>query len=188
MGIQIEDGTGSGKTAKVNYENRLLTYSIIESEPQHANEEEGRVFRALAFITPSIVNPSIETETSFFYMKNTSTDRLRIYKIKLWAENNEIIDIYVNKSGSPVGGTEIVPVNANFGSGIQAEGTFLKGNDITGLSGGTLIGRIRVPADHNTHDIDFESTLILPKNNNLVLSTPLGGSDIEIITAFYYHN
>jgi hypothetical protein len=188
MGIQIEDGTGSGKTAKINSENRLLTYSIVETEPQHTNEEEGRVFRALAFVTPSIVNPSIETETSFFYMKNGSTDHLRIYKIKFWVENNEIIDIYANKSGTPVGGIEVVPVNANFGSGIQAEGTFLKGSDITGLSGGTLIGRIRVPADYNTHEADFESTLILPKNNNIVLSTPTGGSDIEIIAVFYYHD
>ena len=188
MGIQIEDGTGSGKTVKVNDENRLLTYSVIETEPQHCNEEEGRVFRALAFITPNIVNPSIETETCFFYIKNGSTDHLRIYKIKFWVENNEIIDIYINKSGSPVGGIEVVPSNANFGSGNQAEGTFLKGNDLTGLSGGTLIGRVRVSADHNTHEVNFDATLILPKNNTLVLSTPTGGNDIEMITAFYYHD
>jgi hypothetical protein len=188
MGIMIEDGTGSGKTVKINSENRLLTYSIIESEPLYINEDKGRAFRALAFITPSLVNPSIETQTSFFYLKNESTEGLYIYKIKVWVENNEIIDIYANKSGTPVGGTEVVPVNANFGSGNSADGIFLKGNDITGLSGGTLVGRIRVPADHNTHEIDFESTLILLKNNNIVLSTPTGGNDIEIITVFYYHD
>lgn len=187
MGIMIEDGTGSGKTVKIDENNRLLTYAVTRTDPLYFNDEEQTVYKAVIFVTPHSVNPSIEANTYFFYVKNTSEKHLHINRFRHWSESNEIIDIYINVSGSPAGGTEIVPVNSNLGSGNQADGIFLKGSGITGLSGGTLIGRSRIPSSHDIQVIDYESTLILKKNNTVVLSTPIGGSDLEIVMSFYYH-
>ena len=188
MGIMIEDGTGSGKTAKIDENNRLLTYAVTRTDPLYFNEEEQTVFKAIVFVTPHSVNPSIEENTYFFYIKNTSEEDLHINRFRQWSESNEIIDIYVNVSGTPVGGTEVVSVNSNLGSGNQAEGTFLKGSGITGLSGGILIGRSRIPSSHDIQELAYESTLILAKNNNIVLSTPLGGNSLEVTMSFYYHS
>ena len=188
MGIQIEDGTGSGKTVKIDSNNRLLTYAVTRTDPLYFNDENQSVYKAVVFVTPHSVNPSIEANTYFFYVKNTSENHLHINRFRYWSESNEIIDIYINMSGSPVGGTEIVPVNSNLGSGNQANGTFLKGSGITGLSGGILIGRSRIPSSHDIQELAYESTLILQKNNNIVLSTPIGGSDMEIVMSFYYHS
>lgn len=184
----IEDGTGSGYTAKVGSDNKLRTYSVIESEAHHENEDNKQAFLVFSIITPNNPNPSAgETSPTFFYMKNESSKNLMITEIEYWVESNEYVDIYINPAEDPVGGTSITPINMNFGSGNQATGIFLQGTEITGITGGTFLDRTRIPGDGSNHFHSWDAKLILPKNNVLTLRAGNGGIPMEVMVEFYYH-
>ncbi len=169
-------------------DNKLRTYSVIESEAHHENEDNGNAFLVFAIVTPNNPNPSIgETSPTFFYMKNTSDSQLLITEIEYWVESNEYVDIYINPIGDPVEGTTITPVNMNFGSGNQASGIFQSGTEITGLTEGIFLDRTRVPGDNANHFHEWDAKLILPKNNILTMRVGNGGIPIEVMIEFYYH-
>lgn len=184
----IEDGTGSGFTVKVDAENRLRAYSVIETEALHVNEEEGQAYEMLALVTPDSVNPSVDIiETCFFYLKNSSDTDMVLSEFRIWVESNEYINLYLNQSGTPVNGNTNTPTNMNAGSGNLASGTFLTGTNITGMDGGTLIDRFRIPADNADHNFSWPSSIIIPKNNIITLITTTGGIPLEVSLSFYYH-
>ena len=184
----IEDGTGSGKTAKVDGENQLSTRAITQIEAQHVNEEEGNAYILFSPLTPDDQNPSAdEGSPCIFYIKNTSDNDLIITEVRMWAEAAEYIDIYFNQSGTPVGGNTATPVNMNLNSGKVADGTFLGADRITGMSGGTLFDRLRVPADDVDHIYTWPAAIIIPKNNILTIYAGNGGIPTEASVFFYYH-
>jgi len=188
MGLQIEDGTGSGATARVDSENKLRTYSVIESDAQHSNEDNGNAYTMLIYNTSNNPNPSVgETSPCIGYIKNGSDNLLVIEKIKCWAETAEAIEIYINQSGTPTNTTTYNPLNMNLGSGSTADGTFYTGTNIGGISGGNLLDRLRVPADNNNHDYILTPSLIIPKNKIMTIYAYNGGIETEVNIYFYYH-
>lgn len=187
--MNILDGTGTGYVAKVDKNNNLRTFSITKTQPVWTNETFGLSYTMLAFITPEVQNPSISglSSTCFAYMKNTSDNNMILTDIRMWVENSaEGFDMYLNHSGAPVGGTKTAPINMNLGSGKTASGTFLIGTDITGLSGGMLFDRLRIPADDDDHPTIWTSNLILPKNNIITLHAMTGGQEVEASISFHY--
>ena len=73
----------------------------------------------------------------------------------------------------PAGGSSIIPVNLNSGSGNIADGVFQHGNDITGLSGNTAY-RIYHESSNETKYINFEMDIILPKNTAFAMYAGTG--------------
>ncbi len=187
--MQIEDGTGSGKTLQIDNQNRLQAYSVIENEATYENEKNGAAYELPIFLTPDTPNPSIhgDIDACFCYIKNTNNSNMILTEIRCWAESNEYIDIYLKDTGTPVGGTKMTPINMNLGSGNVADGTFLTGEMITGISGGTLFDRLRIPADNSDHIFSWLSHLIIPKNNIITLYAGNGNIPIEISIQLYYH-
>lgn len=185
----IEDGRGTGYTAGVNTENRLRTIAITESIAQHANNDEGDAYTLFSPILSDNQNPSADQlSPCIFYIKNTSESNLIITDVRMWAEENEYIDIYINQTGTPVGGNAATPVNMNLNSGKQAAGIFLGAARITGMSGGTLFDRLRVPADNADHPFMWASAIIIPKNNVLTVYAGNSGILTETSISFYYHD
>ncbi len=184
----LDDGTGSGKSAKIDMENKLETRSVTESEAEHINFTDGEAYTLFFPITSDNLNPSIDLSSPcILYLKNTNEKNLIITDIRMWAEFPEYLDIYFNQIGIPVRGSTITPTNMNLNSGKAADGIFLGANRITEMSGGALFDRLRVPADNSDHAFIWAETIIVPKNKILTIYAGNGGIPIEASISFYFH-
>jgi len=161
----IEDGSGRGYRAKVNNDNMLWTKAIIETMYQHVNSKHFEAYQ-LQFNKAATGN-----DDCVLYMKNNSDHDLIIHTLRLSISTADEIYFKIGDTGTPVGGTAIIPVNLNAGSAKVAEGVFQHGVDITGLSGGTEVERIRtVSATYlGTTNWHYPAGIILPKNQTFTL-------------------
>lgn len=154
----------------------------------HVNQYHGQAFEMLVVQTPIEANPSAATGAGCFaYIKNLHLLPITLLEIRAWVESPEYIDLYINDTGTPVGGAVATPINMNFGSGNTADGIFVVGNNITGLTQGTQIDRLRIAADDNDHVFRWPSNFLIPRNNVLTLYGGSGGIPIEASIQFYYH-
>jgi hypothetical protein len=172
--LEIKDGLGTGNTAQVDKNNRLVTASVASSPEHFACFVEGKAFSVNFSATPTGAGDC------FFYMKNNSEDDIVVEGLSLKLAANEYIDVYLNDTNSPSGGADIIPTNLNSGSGATAIGTFQNGNDIIGLTQGDLAYRIYHASSNGGTYYNFESDITLQKSGVLTLycetgTTPLGG-------------
>ena len=182
MGFQIEDGKGTGNQAEVKG-NKLLVSGVVSSQEHYANHNQGRAFNLLFGATPT--GPG----DCFLYFKNEDPEyHLSIEGIWLKMEADDYIEIAFFEEGTPVGGNDLLPVNVNTGSAIQAAGTFQSGNDITGLSGG---GKVTHKIYHvNSKESiyrNFNMDLVLGSNAVLTIRAGAGTVALEGMLPFNYH-
>lgn len=188
----IEDGTGSGKTVAVNEKNRLKTATVQSSIEHTTNHEEGLAFNLILQQTPTYDDPSNNTEDICIgYIKNTNELDMCLEGIHFRLNGtgqSTVMKIKGNDSGTPVGGTTNTPANLNLGSGNIADGIFLTGHDITGLSGGTVIEKIYISSSDTTSTFNFSQDIIVSKNKIVTIYSSNEGTEIDIMLIFNYHN
>ena len=124
----IKDGEGRGYLAGVNSDHQLLTRATAV-EQRLESSVDGNYYEA----TTEVITIANATETPMIYIKNTDTDpnnRIVIDRV--------FVDIWTTTGGTGngtiiyfrnptiAGGTDIVPVNSNFGNGTDMVGTFKK--------------------------------------------------------------
>lgn len=177
----IEDGKGNGKSVEINDENMMMVNAIAASPEHHINHTHGDAYTVRFSATPTGAGDC------FFYIKNTSDKDMIIEGGALYCEADEYFDIKINDSGTPVGGTDITPVNLNSGSGNIATGTFQNGNDITGLSGGNVAYRIYHANTKSSVFINFEMDIILKKNGVLTAYCQTGTTALAGHIDIAYH-
>ena len=181
MSIIIEDGAGSSAKAKVcSSENRLFTQAVTLSMEASRNINFGDSYNLVFQQTPTGANDC------FLYIKNTSDENIIIEGVTLRAASNELIDVKLRDSGTPASGSTATPVNLNTGSGNEATGTFQTGNDITGLSGGSVAKRIYVAASNESTYYNFEQDIVLGQNGVFTLYAETGSIEIDGEVHFYY--
>ena len=122
----IQDAS-TGRTATVDDENRLATFSVSQLEDKHANIE-GTYWSAYFQVTPDNAN------SKFFYLQNTGTDDLSVTDIRISSTvaTNVLLDVV---SGAPtfVTGNNAAIVNRNLGSSKVPALIAKYDTDITGL-------------------------------------------------------
>ena len=182
MGLIIEDGKGKGTKAGVDLEGRLVTTSIISTSEHHANHCNKNAYNLFISATPTGAGDC------FLYLKNTYEIDLVIEGFSIWLAANEYIDFYIDDTGSPVGGIDIIPINLNSGSANSADGIFQKANDITGLVPGNLAERYRHATANGSNVFNFEQDIILVKNGIFTAYIGTGGTALEMNLYFNYHN
>ena len=180
MGLIITDGK-NGNSAAVNNDNRLLTTSISASIEHHINHHDGLAFNLLFEVTPTAI------DDCFLYVKNQSELDMVIEGIRMHNASDDIFNIKIGNSGTPIGGSTITPANLNTGSGNIATGVFKSGADITGLAGGTPIERIHHKGDAGEMFTNFEQDIIIPKNGTLTMCAGIGTNAISGTLIFNYH-
>jgi len=180
MGIEISGGARNN-IANVDDDNRLSVNAITQSTEHHANHLNGLAFSLLFSATPTGAGDC------FLYVKNQSENDAIVSGFGLWLVANEYIDVKLRDVGTPIGGTDITPANLNSGSGNSATGTFLNGNDITGLSGGTTVGRFYHVSGSGTDCTNFEQDVILKKNGVLTMYVQTGTTALAGHLNFNYH-
>ena len=124
----IKDGEGRGYLAAVNSDHQLLTRATAV-EQRLESSVDGHYYEA----TTEVITITDAAETPIIYIKNTDTNpnnRIVIDRvfIDIWAStggtgNGTIIYF---RNPTITNGTDIVPVNSNFGDGTDMVGTFKK--------------------------------------------------------------
>jgi hypothetical protein len=177
----IKDGTGAGFLAEVTAQNRLSVTAITETENKDINDRTQESYLLYIDITPT------GALDNFMYVKNTSDDNMFINWYRVWTEStNEAIDLYRGMTGVPSGTTTVTPVNMNFGSSNTATGDFYEGVDITNLTGGTLLDRLRISGDGKDVVDGYPGDIIIPKGGSMVLQALTGAIPLEVTLSFYY--
>ena len=184
MGLYLEDGGGSGKSAQINSEGRLLTSAVTASLEHHANHQ-GHAYNVLFEQTPDGVDDCI------FYMKNESETDAVVEGITLSATALCHIRVERSNSGTASSPTTLTPVNLNGGSGLQADGTFQTGSSL-GFDSSSVVELYRFSGDTTSKYFNFEQDIILPKNRSITLWCVMPDSSGDVPTIygtviFHYH-
>ena len=164
MPIKIEDGKGSGQSAQVkNY--KLRTYSVVEDEQQHVNEDDGKMYSIIVDATTVAVNDQ------FFYIKNNSDDDLHITSMKGFVSADTEVKVLLHVTGTATSPNTITPVNRNAGSGKLLDATVQQGADLQ-MTGGDTVDLIRMDSTATgLFKVTWTSHIILPKNSTLCLES-----------------
>ena len=181
MGLQIEDGRGSGQQVEVK-NNKLLVSGVVSSPEHYANHAQGLGFNTVISATPTGAG------SYFFYLKNENTDSpLTIEGMWLKMEADDYIQIELNDTGIPIGGNDIVPINANTSSGTKALGIFQEGPNITGLNSGDRFHKIYHATSKASTYSNFNMDIVIGPNGIFTLSSGIGTVPIEVVLVMNYH-
>lgn len=165
--MQIEDGAGSGKLAKVSTDNRLHTFSLLE----WPMESFSHTSDAYALATDFIALTTTASYSGILYLLNTSTTHnVHIDSIRTSSTVGALWQLMRNPTAGTLisAGTALLPVNDNFSSGKVVSGTAKKGVDAQTVTDGTLIGQwmtgVYVPQERR-----YEGALILGTGSSLAI-------------------
>lgn len=170
----ITDGTGQGTVAGVDRNNRLETNAVTQSVEHWANVNQGRSFSLNFTATPTGAGDC------FFYFKNTNSDRVVIFEgFGIRAASAEAIEVYLRNTGTPSGGSTVVPVNLNTRSGLALTSTIQSGNDITGLTQQDMAYRAYFGGGNSTDTFNFDQDIVIGPQQTLCLYAVTGGVALD---------
>lgn len=173
MSTIIQDGTGTKLKVKVNSENRMLTQTISESEFDHS-VGKGEAYN----INTEFVTVTGSSEVPLLYIKSNED---RDLVLNAWfigtdadtgtATRLSLFRVYKNPTSGTIisSGTDITPVNRNFGSSNELEVIAKKGGD-----GFTVSGYESTPVLYQTQGTKQRNfgtvQLVLTKGSSVVVT------------------
>jgi len=175
----IKDGKGTGKLLQIDAKNRARGFVTTEREGMTENRA------GLAYIAYFALTPTGAGDY-FFWMKNNDPRDLIMNWYRVWCASAEAIDIEREPAGTPVGGTSAVPLNANFSAKGSADIEAYSGVNITGLSGGATIDRLRISGDGNDVVDEWPGGLVLPQGAVVGGKVLNGALPIEVTFEFFF--
>ncbi len=183
--------------AKVNSEGKLRTYSVVEPEFAYFSEHDGNAYSWTA------VSANIDTGDTMLYVVNNSTTlRLSIKKIYVWADVVVQFKIHCPAYVTPAGGSVVVGVNLNRQSGAAADATaradetsnvFTAANVITTLRNthyvrGNGDDLVDIAAPGRGQWVDYEGALILGYHNSVAVDIIGESVAFECAVMGYFHD
>lgn len=188
MGTTIQDGTGTKFKVKINSDNRLLSQTISESEFDYS-VGKGDAYN----INTEFLTITGNTETPLLYIKNNDNKNL---VISAWfigtdadsgtATRLNLMRIYKNPTSGTIisSGTDITPVNRNFGSSNEFEGIAKKGGNgftVSGYETTSVLYQTQGTKQRNFGTVQ----LVLTKGSSLVVTyQQYGLTQNDIFTGF----
>lgn len=188
MSTTIQDGTGTKLKVKVNSENRLLSQTINESEFDHA-VGKGEAYN----INTEFLTITGSSEVPLLYIKSNEDRDLVLNAWFIGTDANSgtatrlsLLKIYKNPTSGTIisSGTDITPVNRNFGSNNSLECIAKKGGD-----GFTVSGYESTPVLYQTQGTQQRNfgtvQLVLTKGSSAVVTYQhYGLTSNDIYTGF----
>lgn len=146
----------NGNVAEVDDELRLQVFAVGQHEDRHSNKD-GRYWSVFVSVTPTGINDD------FFYLKNDGTKNLIITDIRVSSSVATQL-LYKRVTGTPVGGTAIVPVSRLLSNPKAPSATIEQGVDITGLSDlGTPLFFEECDTPNRRENLKTTSAIIIPQ-------------------------
>ena len=132
------------------------------------------------------------TDADFLYLKNTSSDWLRVYRIVMSCTADVEVTVKTGVTGTATNTTTVTPVNALIGSGETAEGDFYSRAGDLALTGGdtfdSLIYDINAAAAILPQVWDYPGEIALMKNQAMLFNNVTDpNASIRMTVFFYYH-
>lgn len=183
----IRDGTGGGYLVQVDNKNRIRGYVVVEEEAHYINRVEKEMYSG-SWSGPITAGTA---DNYIVYLKNTSTTKnIIIVKIKHRCTGaNGTLSVWINVTGTPGGSlTTLTPSNRNAGSNNSADCTYYQSTEITGLSGGNIVGSIYGKDGEEFEKIVPCSGWILPPNNTLAIKADNNTSAHYGGLSFYFRD
>ncbi len=179
--MQLKDGKGSGNLVEINNDYMVRCESFSSGRASFVCGEHGKSFAfTIEGVTPTGAGDF------FCYILNNSDDNIVVTELDLWTTTAEYVDIYLGMTGTAAGITLENPGNKNAGSSKIADATVAYGADITGLSGGSVVGRLRMPIAGVTKKHVWKSGFVIPKNKTFALMAGAGAIVLDAIVHFYF--
>lgn len=159
----IKDGAGTGRTARVNVENRLDVESTTRNIEQHINEAYQKYF-SLPF---DAVDPT-GADDNFLYLKNTGTKNLHITNFRLRSTVAGVVEVH-GVTGTAASGTTLTPVNRTVGSAESLDAIAEYGADITGLTSSGVLFYMGLDTANKQEHLRSSGHIIIPPGQAIAL-------------------
>lgn len=186
---QIKDGAGTGYLARVDDTNRLFTRAVAES-PAHEAVLSGDHY----LFSSGVVNLTSTSKSSVIYFQNNETQDLFIDRIILTSDHSVdgvhdhcIFSGTKNPTGMTGGiGSEVVLVNANFGTTNLLSNTSERGQEAATTDGGSPIFSAYFPNGDTTF---IEQRLLLQTGNSIAfeITPPIGNTSFDVAVGVNCH-
>ena len=187
MATIIEDGTGKGFNAKVDNTNRLEVRAIVEDTAL-----EGATKGETYVIGSPYLTQTADTANGLLYFKSEESVSLftKTFSAQArWASGatfqNFLVNVYTNISESSLTGTwvDFNPLNTNFGSSNQLNGTFKYGSP-TGAGGFTgLTPSFQLAFPVNVYN-QITANLVFPKGTGILLAVTPPSGNVQMPVSF----
>jgi len=163
----IEDGTGTGRKAKVTTSQMLQTDAVTVSREHYINHVNGEAFNIVFVQAPTAGDDCI------FYFENSSDDDSIIEGVTLAVSGAAEVYVQINDVGTRNAAVDLVPANLNASGSKIGDGVFEQGADLDGgaatLAGGYEIERYVFYAATNSSHFNFEQDVMIQKNRTLTI-------------------
>ena len=175
MGLQIEDGTGSGQSAGVSPTgNRLNVSARSDDRIYYTSRDNGDAFSVTSRDTAAAGEYN-------FYFKNTSATKK--FYVSNFTIGSAVLAIFkITKVTGTAGGAGAITItNLNMTSGNVADATATGDAAVTGLTAGDVIKDISVVADDSKF-INMNDSLIIGTNDAIAIEYDTGAGGTMHIT------
>lgn len=175
--MAIIQDAATGRTARVDDENRLNTFSVAQLEDKHTNIE-GRYDSIFFEVTPA------GADDYFFYLKNIGNEDISVTDIRVSSSvpSNILLD-HVTGTPTYVTGTEAEITNRNLGSNKLPDVDAQFDTDITVITKvGTLLFQECNVANELYH-FKPTSTIIIPQGQAVALKRVAATGDITCLVS-----
>ncbi len=188
MATTIEDGSGQGFSAKVDFQNRIAVRAITESEFD-SSTRNGNAYN----INTEFLTITSGSEVPLLFLKNNEDEDL---VISAWFNGTDaavgsssrlnLLKVYTNPTSGTIltGGTDVIAVNRSIGSSNKLIADIKAGGD-----GFTFAGYTPTPILYQTQPNSSRAfgnvQLVLRKGSSLVVTfQQYGTTSIDIYTGF----
>ena len=172
MATQILDGSGAGNVAAVDVKNRLLTFSVVESELHDAAE----IGQAYTWASDTY-DP--DQDDTILMLKNTGDNPLHITDMWIHSDTDTRALVHLPTSEVTMAGTSIIGVNLNTGRNDVADADARR--DETGNTLGTLIWSTEIYAIGDAAHIHWGGALILAKNKAVGVDFTVAAAAADVV-------
>lgn len=178
----------NGTTAEVTSQERLQTDN---KHPAHIAAIDQDAFIAIVASDPSA------TDADFFYLKNTNSVNLKVWKVTLWINTAATgvaheISIKTGVTGTPTSGSAVTPINMVSG-GKAADVDCQQRDGDMALTGGSTVDIVRYEpsiTESTGQEIVrlYEAPIILPPNTALIFNNDVDPitQDFDMSVHFYF--
>lgn len=185
MGFQIEDGTGSGRTAGVDDENRLEVIATVTPRIGEASKKHASAY------TWTAVSADIDTgDTALYVCNDSTTENLYITSIYVWADTAVQFKVHCPAYVTPAGGTVVVGVNLNRTSGLLATATSRADETSNVFAATNVITTVRnneVGTDQFGQWIEYSGALVLGYHDSVAVDLIGETAAFECTIIGYFH-
>lgn len=180
MTIIIKDGTGSGVSAKVNSDNQLSVRAIVQTEQEHATQED-RSFT----VGSGLVNLTSPNASAVLYFKNTGDKDLVITQANVYSSKQASstagtfkLVLYRGATGLS-GGTSVEALSTTFGSTSVLTADVTAGAEAATVTGGTATGAYIFP-EAIFHELSLAWTVPKGQSISAVVIPGASNSGMEV--------